>query len=423
MLKRLLNQSKRLLAVFLFLAYSSALQAHTSNNYDSIVLGMGCFWGAEKRMGELPGVVKTEAGYAGGLATSPNYESVAKEGHANKVNAHAEVVRVTYDKNVTTLERILIGFWENHDPTQGNRQGNDIGANYRSAIFYGSEEQKQAALQTKDIYQQALNKAGLGTITTELVPLKSFYLAEDYHQHYLKKNPNAYCGIGGTGVHFPGSTLTQTQLIKPLDGKKLAKAQLVVFESEVCDFCKAFEKDVMLKWKSSINIQKTYATVAPTGWTLKESLWATPTIVMFENGKETSRYTGYDGDKQRFWKWLGLQTLTPEQKQIAFAKGTESPFTGSLLDNHASGYYVDPVTGERLFRSEKKFNSGTGWPSFFDPMPGALIVKDDLSGGMQRLEVVSASSGIHLGHVFNDGPPPSGKRYCINSAVLKFVPD
>jgi peptide methionine sulfoxide reductase msrA/msrB len=206
---------------------------------------------------------------------------------------------------------------------------------------------------------------------------------------------------------------------KILDGKMLDKTQLVVFESETCSSCKAFKKDVMANWKSSFSIEKTYSMQVPLGWELKESVWATPTIVMFEDGKETSRYTGYDGNTKEFWRWFGMQTLTPEQKKIAFESGTELPFSGSLLDNKDPGYYVDPITGERLFRSDAKFKSGTGWPSFFDPIPGSLVFKEDGN----RVEVLSASSGIHLGHVFDDGPPPSGKRYCINSAVLKFVAD
>jgi len=206
---------------------------------------------------------------------------------------------------------------------------------------------------------------------------------------------------------------------KILDGKMLDKTQLVVFESETCGSCKVFNKDVMVDWKSSYSIEKTYSMQVPIGWELKESVWATPTIVMFENGKETARYTGYDGNKQAFWRWFGMQTLTPEQKKIAFESGTELPFSGSLLDNKDPGYYVDPITGDRLFRSDAKFKSGTGWPSFFDPIPGSLVFKEDGN----RVEVLSASSGIHLGHVFNDGPPPSGKRYCINSAVLKFIAD
>ena len=206
---------------------------------------------------------------------------------------------------------------------------------------------------------------------------------------------------------------------KPLNGETLSRKQLVVFESETCSSCKAFKKDVITDWKSPFSIEKTYSMQVPLGWELKESVWATPTIVMFEDGKETSRYTGYDGNKQAFWRWFGMQTLSPEQKKIAFEQGTELPFSGSLLDNKDPGYYVDPITGERLFRSDAKFKSGTGWPSFFDPIPGSLVFKEDGN----RVEVLSASSGIHLGHVFDDGPPPSGKRYCINSAVLKFVAD
>lgn len=206
---------------------------------------------------------------------------------------------------------------------------------------------------------------------------------------------------------------------KRLDGKNLADKQLVIFESKTCGSCKAFERDVTATWKPSFSIKKTYSLEVPVGWVLKEDVWATPTIVMFEGGKETSRYTGYDGNSKEFWRWFGMQTLTPEQKKIAFESGTEPAFSGSLLDNKDPGFYVDPITGERLFRSDKKFKSGTGWPSFFDPIPGSLVYKEDGN----RIEVLSASSGIHLGHVFNDGPPPSGKRYCINSAVLKFVAD
>ena len=200
---------------------------------------------------------------------------------------------------------------------------------------------------------------------------------------------------------------------------KMTKQTIMVFESETCGSCKAFEKDVTANWDASISIQKTYESTPPANIELKEAVWATPTIVMIEDNKETARYTGYDGNAKAFWKWYGMQTMTEEQKKIAFEHGTERAFTGSLLDNKEPGYYVDPLTGARLFRSDTKFNSGTGWPSFFDPVPGALAFDDD----GWRVEVLSASSGIHLGHVFNDGPPPTGKRYCINSAVLKFVAD
>jgi peptide methionine sulfoxide reductase msrA/msrB len=148
--------------------------------------------------------------------------------------------------------------------------------------------------------------------------------------------------------------------------------------------------------------------------------------VLFENGKEVSRYTGYGGGdeaRQRYWKWLGFHLLTPAQQKIAFEQGTERPGTGSNLDEKRPGTFVDPISGAPLFRSDTKFESGTGWPSFFNPVPGAIVEVADNTLGMRRVEVRSASSGIHLGHVFNDGPPPTGKRYCINGNVLKFVPD
>jgi peptide methionine sulfoxide reductase msrA/msrB len=162
---------------------------------------------------------------------------------------------------------------------------------------------------------------------------------------------------------------------------------------------------------------------APTGWALEKAVVVTPTLVLFEHGREASRYTGYDGNRERFWKWLGFRLLTPAQRQIAFEAGTERAFTGSHLDEKRPGTFVDPITGTPLFRSDTKFDSGSGWPSFFNPVPGAITLHDDSSYGMRRVEVRSASSGIHLGHVFDDGPPPTNQRYCINGNVLRFVPD
>ena len=317
---------------------------------------------------------------------------------------------------------MLIKFWENHDPTQGDRQGNDRGTNYRSVIYYQSEAQKAVALETRDAFQQALSKAGRGAITTEIAPLRNYNSAEDYHQDYLQKNPNGYCGLGGTGVTYPGNAAKAAPA--PLSADSLNfERQLIVFEAEDCPFCKQFHREILDGWKAATPMVATVNTNPPQGWVLEKTLFATPTIVLFEKGKEVSRFTGYNGEQERFWKWLGFQLLTPEQRKIAFEQGTERPFTGSHLDEKRPGMFVDPVTGAPLFRSDTKFNSGTGWPSFFNPVEGSIVLVEDHSHGMKRVEVRSKSSGIHLGHVFDDGPPPSGKRYCINGNVLKFVPD
>jgi peptide methionine sulfoxide reductase msrA/msrB len=401
---------------------------------DSIVLGMGCFWGAEKRMSAIPGVLDVESGYANGEIAGNyqsilNHEQALRAGKSTRRN-HAEVVKVTFDTSKVNLERVLIAFWENHNPTQGDRQGNDVGSNYRSAIYTHDDAQLAVALRTRDVYQGALKARKFGAITTEIAPLKAYFTAEEYHQDYLVKNPNGYCGLGGTGVKYPiaqagASTIQPTAAQAPrLDGKALnAERQLVVFEAEDCAFCKQFKAEVLDHWKSPVAVVRTLNPEPPTGWTLEKALFATPTIVLFEKGKEVSRYTGYNGEKARFWQWLGYRLLTPEQQKIAFEQGTERPFTGSNLDEKRPGTFVDPITGAPLFRSDTKFESGTGWPSFFNPLPGSITLHEDVSLGMKRVEVRSASSGIHLGHVFNDGPPPTGKRYCINGNVLKFVPD
>ncbi len=396
---------------------------------DSIVLGMGCFWGAEKYMAKIPGVTDVESGYAGGDYKNATYKGVIKHERALRsgrtdVKNHAEVVKVTFDDEKVDLKTILATFWETHDPTQGNRQGNDVGTTYRSAIFYHNDEQKQLALNTRDIYQKALTKAKLSKITTEIAPLKNYASAEEYHQDYLVKNPNGYCALKGTKVAYPGTGRTFAAPAKPLKADQLNfDRQLIVFEGVDCQFCEKFKADVLNKWKAETPIKATLSTKAPEGWKLKKTLFATPTIVLFEKGVEVSRYTGYNGEQPRFWKWLGFQLLSPAQQKIAFKNGTERAFTGSNLDETRPGKFVDPITGATLFRTDTKFKSGTGWPSFFDPIEGSITLHKDTKFGMTRTEVRSASSGIHLGHVFNDGPPPTHKRYCINGNVLKFVPD
>lgn len=165
----------------------------------TVLFGMGCFWGAERLFWQLPGVYVTAVGYAGGFTANPTYHETC-----SGRTGHTEAVLVVYDPNVTSLEDLLKVFWENHDPTQGMRQGNDTGTQYRSAVYVNSANDLQLAEQTRDAYQTALKQGGVSaTITTELRELDTFYFAEDYHQQYLAKNPGGYCGIGGTGVSCP----------------------------------------------------------------------------------------------------------------------------------------------------------------------------------------------------------------------------
>jgi peptide-methionine (S)-S-oxide reductase len=165
---------------------------------ETLVVGMGCFWGAERVFWQAPGVYTTAVGYAGGMTPNPTYEEVcsAKTGHT-------EVVLVVFDPDQTSREEILKLFWENHDPTQGMRQGNDVGTQYRSAIYVTSPEQRAAAEATRDAFAERLKASGYGEVTTEIADAGEFYYAEDYHQQYLAKVPNGYCGLGGTGVSCP----------------------------------------------------------------------------------------------------------------------------------------------------------------------------------------------------------------------------
>ena len=165
---------------------------------ETAVFGMGCFWGAERKFWETPGVVTTAVGYAGGFTPNPTYEEVC-----SGRTGHAEVVLVVFDPARVTYEELLKVFWEGHDPTQGMRQGNDVGTQYRSAIYTYGELQQKAAEASRDAYQMQLHAAGYGDITTEIREAPQFYYAEDYHQQYLAKNVNGYCGIGGTGLSCP----------------------------------------------------------------------------------------------------------------------------------------------------------------------------------------------------------------------------
>ncbi|SDH49651.1 peptide-methionine (S)-S-oxide reductase MsrA [Propionivibrio dicarboxylicus] len=384
---------------------------------ESIVLGMGCFWGAEKRMAALEGV-DVESGYANGDIDG-NYEAVLqherrRQRGQSSLRNHAEVVRVTFDPDRVDLETVLARFWESHDPTQGDRQGNDIGSNYRSAIYLERPDQQAVAEQSRERYQRALDAAGKGRITTEIMRLTRYFRAEDYHQRYLQKNPHGYCGLGGTGIPYPRQDMHKEH--EEHEG-------LFVFMRSDCAAGQRLARDILTDWHAPLPVTPVSFDAVPTGIGLNEKIAVSPTIVFVRKSREVARLAGYDGNPLAFWHWLGRHLLSPEQQRIALQHGTERPFTSPLLDETRAGRFIDPITGVTLFRSAAKFDSACGWPSFFMPEDGALSFHEDDSFGMNRIEVRSASSGIHLGHVFDDGPPPTGQRYCINGAVLRFIPE
>ncbi|ADB53151.1 peptide methionine sulfoxide reductase [Conexibacter woesei DSM 14684] len=174
------------------------LQPPFPDGYERAIFGLGCFWGAERVFWQAPGVYTTAVGYAGGFTENPTYEEVC-----SAQTGHTEAVLVVFDPARTSYDELLKLFWENHDPTQGMRQGNDVGTQYRSAIYWTSEEQHKQALASREMFQSQLQQSGYGEITTEIAAERPFYYAEDYHQQYLAKNPDGYCGLGGTGVSCP----------------------------------------------------------------------------------------------------------------------------------------------------------------------------------------------------------------------------
>ena len=178
-----------------------ALKGPYPEGAETALFGLGCFWGAERKFWQIPGVYVTAVGYAGGPTPNPTYEEVC-----SGRTGHTEAVLVVFDPKQVSYEQLLKTFWESHDPTQGMRQGNDVGTQYRSGIYYFSDEQRRAAEASKAAYEAALKAKGLATITTEIEPAPTFYFAEGYHQQYLAKNPAGYCGLGGTGVSCPIGT-------------------------------------------------------------------------------------------------------------------------------------------------------------------------------------------------------------------------
>jgi len=400
--------------LLLLLALSVTMFAKTQ----TIVFGAGCFWGVEKYFEKLEGVLDVKSGYAGGNYLNPTYKNVLKyrSNTSKNIINYTEVVEVTFNDQKITALKLIKEFWELHNPTQGDRQGNDIGNNYRSAIFYTNNKQKEIALETKKQYQKLLTKAGFGKITTEINKLSKFYIAEDYHQNYLQKNPFGYCPNHRTGVKFE-KKIEKILSIKPLGGK-----EIIVINAPFCPFCEKFEKNVTSSYKGHTPLRTVNANKLK-DFKLKTDLNATPTILFIEDGQEVYSHIGYM-DKKDFYKALGEFKLgiDSEAFNVAFNQGTDNRYCKQydIFKNTPDGVFIDKLSGDILFDTKDRFNSGSGWLSFYKAVDGATIEKRDTSYGMIRVEVIAKNSGVHLGHVFDDAP--GGKlRFCINATVLDFV--
>ncbi|MDR1628723.1 MAG: peptide-methionine (R)-S-oxide reductase MsrB [Oscillospiraceae bacterium] len=289
----------------------------------------GCFWGVEKYLSLIPGVLETEAGYANGKTENPTYREVCREN-----TGHAETVKVVYDAERLPLSRLLEVFFKAIDPTLINRQGPDIGVQYRSGVYYLDADDEAVTLEALDNLRPHYSQP----LSVEVLPLQNYYPAEDYHQNYLDKNPGGYCHISPALFQYAENS---------------------------------GEPEFKRKTKAELKTE-----------------------------------------------------LDPIQYMVTQENATEPPFSNEYHDQFHEGIYVDITTGEPLFTSKDKFESGCGWPSFAKPIKETLIEeKTDKTHGMFRTEVRSKLGDAHLGHVFPDGPRErGGLRYCINSASLRFIP-
>ena len=401
---------------------SSTKEMPATTHLESIVLGAGCFWGAEKRYQAIPGVIDAVSGYADGKNVRASYREITKRKNKYNENNHAEVVKVTFNSSLVSLETILQNYYEGHDPTQLNRQGNDIGTQYRSTILTNNEQQNDIALKVTAQYQKLLNDDGYGKIETKISTLSEFFEAEQYHQDYLAKNPNGYCPDHSTGVKFNPDAIKTGLANQKFDNTPLLTGKhIVVIESEnYCPYCEKFKKNVANDYQGSIAINYRLASQLE-GLTIETETWATPTILFIQDGEEVFGKQGYMSPDY-FYKALGAFKLgKSEAFNVAFDEGTDGRFCKEyeIFKNTPDGVFIDKLSGAPLFDTDDRFNSGTGWLSFTKAVDGSVIEKPDNRYGMVRTEIRSKTSGIHLGHVFPDGP--NGQpRFCINATVLEF---
>ncbi len=404
--------------ILALISFSVAAESNQSTSHlEKIVLGSGCFWGAEKGYEALPGVVDAVSGYADGYGIRPSYGEITKYINKFNPNNHAEVVEVTYNKNIISTEDLLQHYFESHDPTLVNQQGNDIGTQYRSIVLYTNKQQQRVVESLISEYQQLLSNSGYGQIATIVKSLDEFFRAENYHQDYIAKNPNGYCPDHSTGIKF-----AEIEAVEKKDNSTLLKGKniLVIEPESYCPYCEKFRSLVVENYNGNLPITFRLASQLD-DIELQTPTWATPTIIFLEQGKEVFGHQGYMSP-QEFYKALGFFKLgDSEAYRVAFEEGTDARFCKEyeIFKNTPDGIFVDKLSGAHLFDTRDRFNSGTGWLSFTKPVDGSVYRRADNSYGMRRIEIRSKTSDIHLGHVFPDGPNGL-PRYCINATVLEF---